>query len=148
MFPPGNATAEAAIAGHLAARDLSYADLVGPLLVPARAWDAFIEAHDAAGRPALTVLLIGTTSLPASIPSGLVVAGFELRVPDTPLPTLAAGLFCLAILFPANFVISGAAAQLGISSIAVKLTLMIVASIALFVGIPLFSAWMSVSSDT
>ncbi len=35
MFPPGNASAADALAGHLRYRDAWFADMVGPLLVPA-----------------------------------------------------------------------------------------------------------------
>jgi hypothetical protein len=91
MFPPGNASAADALAGHLALRACADADLVGPLLVPARAWAAFVDAVGAAGRPPVTVILIGTTTLPDDVPEEVSIAGFELRVADVPLPEVPAG---------------------------------------------------------
>jgi hypothetical protein len=86
MFPPGNASAADALADHLRLRASPYADLVGPLLVPAAAWDAFREAHEAAGVPAVSLVLVGTTVLPPGSPPGMTVTGFEVVVPDVPLP--------------------------------------------------------------
>jgi hypothetical protein len=86
MFPPGNASAEVALAEHLRYREAWFADLVGPLLVPARAWEGFASAHDSAGAPHVTVVVIGTTTPPPRLPAGVTVAGFEAAVADAPLP--------------------------------------------------------------
>lgn len=92
MFPPGNATAGVAIAEHLRYRGAWFADLVGPLLVPAGAFDAFAAAHRAAGSPAVDVVLIGTATQPATLPDDMTLRGFELPVADVPLPREADGL--------------------------------------------------------
>lgn len=86
MFPPGNARPDVALAEHLRHRQAWYADLIGPLLVPAGAFDAFAAAHRAAGSPAVTVVLIATTTLPPAVPDSLTIAGFEVAVADVPLP--------------------------------------------------------------
>lgn len=91
MFPPGNAEAGEAIAEHLRYRRSWFADLIGPLLVPARAWPDFCAAHAAAGSPSLAVVVIGTTTLPDPMPPGVTVAGFEAVVPDAPLPAVPEG---------------------------------------------------------
>jgi hypothetical protein len=91
MFPPGNASAADALAGHLRLRQSAHADLVGPLLVPARSWDDFRQACAAAGDPPVTVVLIGTTTMPPDVPPGVTVTGFEVAVPDTPLPEVGEG---------------------------------------------------------
>jgi sodium transport system permease protein len=54
-----------------------------------------------------------------------------------PVPTRASALFCLALLFPANFLLQGVVAQLPGLSLGEKLALLAVASLALFVGVPL-----------
>lgn len=92
MFPPGNATAEVAIAEHLRYRGSWFADLVGPLLVPAKAFDVFGAAHREARAPELRVVLIGTSELPATVPDGVTVLGFELPVAEPPIPEAADGL--------------------------------------------------------
>lgn len=92
MFPPGNASAASALTQHLRHRDSWYADLVGPLLVPAIAFEAFAAAHAAAGGPSIDVVLIGTTTLPSVVPDGVTVTGFEAPVPDVPLPQTPDGL--------------------------------------------------------
>src|SRR6478752_4972189 len=92
MFPPGNADAETALAEHLRYRSSWFADLVGPLLVPARAFGAFAEAHRAAGSPAVAIVLIGATVPPPKVPVGVTVVGFEVPVPDVPLPAVADGV--------------------------------------------------------
>lgn len=91
MFPPGNASPADALSGHLRHRAAWYADLIGPLLVPARGWDSFLAAHAAAGEPPVTVVLIGTSSLPPDVPASVTVAGFELPVSDVPLPSVPEG---------------------------------------------------------
>lgn len=92
MFPPGNAGPSEALTEHLRHRGEWYADLVGPLLVPAGRWDAFVMAHELAAAPEVTVVLIGTTTGPASVPAAVTIAGFEALVPDVPLPEVATGL--------------------------------------------------------
>lgn len=91
MFPPGNASPDVALAEHLRHRRSWYADLIGPLLVPAGAFDAFTAAHRAAGSPAVTVVLIGSTTLPPAVPDAVTVAGFEVAVADVPLPRTGDG---------------------------------------------------------
>lgn len=91
MFPPGNAPADVAIAEHLRHRGAWYADLIGPLLIAAPAWAEFVAAHEARGRPDLSVVLIGTTADPEPVPAGVTLVGFEARVPDLPLPAIAPG---------------------------------------------------------
>ena len=89
MFPPGDASAADALSGHLRHRAAWYADLIGPLLIPADRWADFVAAHAAAGHPAVTVVLIGTTSMPQVVPTGVTVTGFEVAVPGLPLPEAA-----------------------------------------------------------
>lgn len=91
MFPPGNATAAAALHAHLGHRAAWYADLIGPLLVPVHSWDAFVAAHAAAGEPEVRLVLIGTTELPPVLPTGVTVTGFEVPVAELPLPKVPAG---------------------------------------------------------
>ncbi len=91
MFPPGNAAADVALVEHLRYRGSWFTDLVGPLLVPARAFDTFLEAHDAAGAPEVAVVLIGTTTMPTRVAPGVTVAGFETAVGDVPLPQVPPG---------------------------------------------------------
>lgn len=100
MFPPGNATASTAIAEHLRYRGAWFADLIGPLLVPAKGWDSFVAAHAEAGAPALSVVLIGTATLPTPIPNGITVAGFEMAVSDIPLPAIPRDLSLAAEITP------------------------------------------------
>lgn len=100
MFPPGNASAALAITGHLRYRDAWFADLIGPLLVPAKAWDQFAAAHRDAGAPVLSVVLIGTTTLPTTVPDGVSVVGFEVAVADVPLPIVPRGLSLAAEITP------------------------------------------------
>jgi hypothetical protein len=100
MFPPGNATAEVAIAEHERYRGSWFADLVGPLLVPAAAFQTFVAAHRAAGLPRLDVVLIGTATAPATMPEGATLVGFELPVPDVPLPEIPGVLTLAAELSP------------------------------------------------
>jgi hypothetical protein len=91
MFPPGNASAADALTGHLRLRQSENSDLIGPLLVPARAWEAFCAAAAAAGNPQIAVVLIGTTTPPAPLPDGVSLTGFEIAVADVPLPDVDAG---------------------------------------------------------
>lgn len=90
MFPPGNASAEAALAGHLRLRRSWFAGLVGPLLVSARSWDDFVRAHEDADAPEVAVVLIGTTSAPAGVPETVALMGLEVAVTDVPLPDVPA----------------------------------------------------------
>jgi ABC-2 type transport system permease protein/sodium transport system permease protein len=59
-----------------------------------------------------------------------------------PVATVSAALFCLAIMFPVFFYISGALGQLKLPNVASHLLLTIVVSALLFVGIPYISARM------
>jgi sodium transport system permease protein len=59
-----------------------------------------------------------------------------------PVPTQASALFCLALLFPANFLLQGVVAQLPGLSMGEKLGFSAIASIALFVGVPLIFTWL------
>jgi hypothetical protein len=102
MFPPGNASADAAIDEHLRYRKSWFADVVGPLLVPAAAFDRFAAAAEAAGAPALRIILIGTTTTPSPMPPGVEVVGFEVPVPDLPLPEVAEGLSLAAEISPGD----------------------------------------------
>ncbi len=86
MFPPGNAAAADAIAGHLRYRTAWFADLVGPLLVAHGRWDEFAQALAEAGSPVLEVGVIGAATLPAHVPAGMRITGFELPVSEVPLP--------------------------------------------------------------
>lgn len=91
MFPPGNATADAAIADHLRFRSGILDAFVGPLLVHVDRWVEFAAAHAAAGSPAIAVVVIGTAEAPGTVP-GVRVIGFELPVPALPLPEVPSGL--------------------------------------------------------
>lgn len=86
MFPPGNASPADALAAHLRYRAAWFADLVGPLLVHHARWDEFGQAHAEAGSPALAVVVIGTAAVPAHVPAGVEITGFELAVSELPLP--------------------------------------------------------------
>lgn len=86
MFPPGNASPQAAVAGHLRYRNAWYADLVGPLLVADGRWAEVARAHAEADSPVLEVAVIGTATPPEPVPAGLRIAGFELSVAELPLP--------------------------------------------------------------
>src|SRR4051794_3939656 len=86
MFPPGNADAATALDEHLRYRQAWFADLVGPLLVPARDWAAFVTAHREAASPGVAVVVIGATELPGENPTGVRVVGYETPVHDLPLP--------------------------------------------------------------
>ncbi|HEV3142825.1 MAG TPA: ABC transporter permease subunit/CPBP intramembrane protease, partial [Gemmataceae bacterium] len=57
-------------------------------------------------------------------------------------PTLSGALFCLALMFPASFVINGALAQLKFPNVEAQLLVTVPISLLLFVGIPYFSARM------
>jgi hypothetical protein len=94
VFPPGNAPLPEAIAGHRAHRAAWYAELVGPLLVPASALDKVPALLDPGER--MTVGVVGDTGLeglPAAQPTG----GVEIRQVEVavakrgedPLPGLA-----------------------------------------------------------
>jgi ABC-2 type transport system permease protein/sodium transport system permease protein len=61
---------------------------------------------------------------------------------ERPVATVSAALFCLAIMFPVFFYISGALGQLNLPNVASHLLLTIVVSALLFVGIPYISARM------
>jgi hypothetical protein len=77
MFPPGNASAEAAIRMHVEHRAAWYTDLVGPLLVHHSRWQEFGSAHERSGSPALDVVVLDPPSLgPAPVP-GIRVVGYE-----------------------------------------------------------------------
>ncbi len=88
MFPPGNATAAAAIRDHLRHREQWYARLVGPLLVHADRWSEFVRAHEEGGRPPLSVVVIGTDQRPQPVPAEISVVGLELMAPDDVTPLL------------------------------------------------------------
>ena len=66
MFPPGNAGAAVALAEHLRYRRSWFADLVGPLLVPAAGLRGVRGGARAAGSPEVAIVLIGTTTRPAT----------------------------------------------------------------------------------
>jgi hypothetical protein len=91
MFPPGNADAASAISEHLRYRAGEMNRFVGPLLIHVDRWGEVAAAHLAAGSPELNVIVLGTTSLPGSVPE-LRVAGFELPVRSLPLPLASEGL--------------------------------------------------------
>ncbi len=91
MFPPGNASAVDAIAAHLRYRSDWLTTFVGPLLVHADRWAEFVAAHDAAGRPALDVVVLGTAAPPAPVGESLRIVGYELPLTAPPLPELPAG---------------------------------------------------------
>lgn len=97
MFPPGNASAAVALDEHLRYRGSWFADLVGPLLVPARSLDSFVQAQQAAGSPEVSIVLIGTTDLPRHLAPGVTVAGFEVAAADIPLPEVATGTLAVEI---------------------------------------------------
>src|SRR6478609_7831827 len=100
MFPPGNAGPSLALAEHLRYRDSWFSDLIGPLLVPARALDAFAQSHGAAGSPKVAIVLIGSSDPLDEVPAGVVVVGVETPVPDTPLPSIPDGLTLAAEIEP------------------------------------------------
>ncbi len=102
MFPPGNASAEVALSEYLRHRKAWYADMIGPLLVPAGAWDAFVAAHECAGGPEVAVVVIGTTTMPPAVPAAVRVAGFEAAVPNLPLPQTDPGLTFAAEITPGS----------------------------------------------
>lgn len=75
MFPPGNAPLERALAEHLGHRAAWYADLVGPLLVPAARVPDLVDA--VAAQHLSTPLAIGIIS-----PEGLAAAATALGQAD------------------------------------------------------------------
>lgn len=86
MFPPGNATAAAAITAHLRLRSGPLDPYVGPLLVHERRWHELVPAYAALGSPPLDVVVIGGHRVPGVVPPGLRVVGFERPVAEPPLP--------------------------------------------------------------
>lgn len=86
MFPPGNADAATAIAGHLRLRAGPLDPHVGPLLVHERRWPEVVSAYAALGSPRLNVVVIGSHRLPDVSSPGLCVVGFEQLVARPPLP--------------------------------------------------------------
>ncbi len=58
-----------------------------------------------------------------------------------PAPTPSAALLCLALMFPAYFVLTGVLAQLGGLPLEGRLAVMAAANVVLFGGFPLASAW-------
>jgi hypothetical protein len=91
MFPPGNADTASALAEHLGYRAGAMDEFVGPLLVHVDRWLELATAHAAAGSPAVDVVVLGTTEVPRNVP-GVRVVGFELPVPDLPIPVADPGL--------------------------------------------------------
>ncbi len=92
MFPPGNAAATDALAGHLRLRSSRVDPYVGPFLVHERRWDDVIAAYADLGSPRLDVVVIGTHRLPGIAPPDLRVVGFEQPVGSAPLPAAQDGL--------------------------------------------------------
>ena len=86
MFPPGNATAAAAITAHLGLRSGPLDPYVGPLLVHEGRWHELVPAYAALGSPPLDVVVIGGHRVPGVVPPGLRVVGFERPVAEPPLP--------------------------------------------------------------
>lgn len=74
MFPPGNADAASAVAGHLNYRSGPLNRYVGPLLVHIDRWKDLATAHAAAGSPTLEVVVLGTTVVPHAVPGLHVVS--------------------------------------------------------------------------
>ncbi len=92
MFPPGNAAAADALAGHLRYRRGPLRRYVGPLLVHVDRLDEVAETHAALGEPTVDVVIIGTHRLSSANLGGLRVVGFETPVTDMPLPQTSGGL--------------------------------------------------------
>jgi len=88
MFPPGSATAIAAIRSHLRYRSSGLDPYVGPLLVHHDRWAELAAAHAVLGSPQLHVVVIGTHRMPPMLPPGVRVVGFEQSV-DRPPPPVA-----------------------------------------------------------
>ncbi len=66
IFPPGNATMPAAVAGHLAARTAPYSWLVGRFVCTASRLDELAEAASAAGAPEpIAVSVIADAGVPS-----------------------------------------------------------------------------------
>lgn len=91
MFPPGNATAAAAIAAHRDYRDGPWNSFVGPLLIPAAKWADFTAAYRAAGSEPIAINVLGASHTPDDLPDGVEVAGFELAITEPPVPQPRAG---------------------------------------------------------
>ncbi|MGH3502063.1 MAG: hypothetical protein ACRDQA_14440 [Nocardioidaceae bacterium] len=92
MFPPGNASAPAALSAHLRYRREWFSWLVGPLLIHADRWPEFVDAHTDIGAPAVDVVVIGATARPDPTPVSVRVVGFEVAVPHPPLPQTSSGI--------------------------------------------------------
>ncbi|HEX5740299.1 MAG TPA: hypothetical protein VFY17_01955, partial [Pilimelia sp.] len=88
VFPPGSASVPDAVAAHRRHRAAWYADLVGPLLLPASALGAAAALLDP-GEP-LTIGLIGDTGV-AGLPAALAGADPRLRVRQAEVPVARRG---------------------------------------------------------
>jgi ABC-2 type transport system permease protein/sodium transport system permease protein len=70
--------------------------------------------------------------------------GELFRRPRAPRPVAApsAALLCLALMFPASFVLTGVLARLDAGPLGQRLALMAAANLVVFGGVPLLSAWL------
>lgn len=95
MFPPGNAHPTTAISQHRQHRAAWYAPVVGPLLVHVQRWPEFTTAFSAdessGDNHPLSLVLLGTTSVPVDCPTAITVIGFETPATDDAIPTAPEG---------------------------------------------------------
>ncbi|MHA6764259.1 hypothetical protein [Streptacidiphilus sp. PAMC 29251] len=97
MFPPGSATAEAALPAHRSYREAWFAPLVGPFLVGTAQLAAVAAAADPGQPPLRSVLVVpgGPAELQSALDAapgcGLELVGVELASPATGTPAQAAG---------------------------------------------------------
>lgn len=91
MFPPGNASAAAAIAAHCEYRQGPWNEFVGPLLIPAAKWDQFTTAHQEAGSPIIAINVLGDHQTPPGLPDAVQVAGYEYALAAPPVPQPESG---------------------------------------------------------
>ncbi|MEO6143455.1 MAG: hypothetical protein ABIP19_05690 [Dermatophilaceae bacterium] len=85
VFPPGLSPLPQAVTDHVARQSSSYADLVGPLLLPATAIEEFIDLQRppqvnvvVIGRPATDLLLVGEALSRLDADHGVTPTGVEI----------------------------------------------------------------------
>ncbi|WP_025273618.1 hypothetical protein [Haloglycomyces albus] len=80
VFPPGNADLADALVNHRNYRNSWYADLVGPLLVPASRLSDVPALSD---HPPAVGVVVDVDPAAVVLPKGLIVTHFEMKTPTT-----------------------------------------------------------------
>lgn len=84
VFPPGLAPLPQAVTDHVARQSSSYSDLVGPLLLPASAFEELVKLEHAPlkvaliGRPGTDLALVGEALSRLDVDSSVTVIGVEI----------------------------------------------------------------------